>query len=492
MLQLRPHQIAGLDALRQGFAEGHRAQMLYGPCSFGKTECSISMLDGAAKKNKRSAMLLDLKVLCAQTSARFQKYDIDHGVIQPESPRYRPHLPIQVAMIQTLEARGGFPAVDLLVIDEAHVMRKSVVEFVANNPKVKVVGLSGSPFTKGLSRTYSNVVSSCTINELVAQSYLIQPRIFIAKQIDMTGAKKVAGEWSDKEASERGIKITGDVVSEWVTKTHEVFGKPVKTIVFSAGVAHGADLSEKFAEAGYNFVSVSYKNTEEFKREVLEDFMRPDTKINGLIATDLLSKGFDCPDVQIGISARPFSKSLSSHVQQLGRVMRTHPEKSQAIWLCHSGNFLRFRDQWDDLCENGVKVLHDGAEKTKSEPTEVEKKEAKCPQCGHLWHGGVDTCSHCGFVRIKRNEVVNVAGEMAELTKPIPKTKAYKADKETFYAELLGYCALRNKKDGFAYYKFREMFGEDPPKNRPVPIEPSLETNQWIKSRFIAFSKRKI
>lgn len=189
-LTLRPHQVATLDKLRAGFAAGHRAQILYGPCGFGKTEVAVAMMDLAAQKNRRSAMLIDLKLLCAQTSARLQKYAIDHGVIQPQSPRWRPELPIQVCMVQTLEARGGFPAVDFLVVDEAHTLRASVIEFVKNNPSVKVIGLSGSPFTKGLGGTYTKVVSAITVNELAASGYLMQPRVFIAKQIDMVGAKK--------------------------------------------------------------------------------------------------------------------------------------------------------------------------------------------------------------------------------------------------------------------------------------------------------------
>ena len=79
-----------------------------------------------------------------------------------------------------------------------------MIEFIQNNPRVKVVGLSGSPFTKGLANTYTSVVSAITVNELVERGLLIQPRIFIAKQIDMAGAKKIGGEWSDKEATERG------------------------------------------------------------------------------------------------------------------------------------------------------------------------------------------------------------------------------------------------------------------------------------------------
>ena len=185
--------------------------------------------------------------------------------------------------------------------------------------------------------------------QLVAQKVLCPLRVFIAKEIDMTGAKKVAGEWSQAEATERGMKITGDIVSEWIKKTHEIFGKPRKTIIFCSGVAHGADLSKKFAERGYNFVSISYKDDDDFKRDAIEDFSKPDTEIHGLIATDILTKGFDVPDVMIGVSARPFRKSLSSHVQQMGRVMRGHPDKEFAVWLDHAGNYLRFREDWDEV-----------------------------------------------------------------------------------------------------------------------------------------------
>jgi len=490
-LELRPHQSSTIQKLREGFLKGHRAQMLYLPCGGGKTEIAVSMLDASQQKGKRNAMIVDLTLLCAQTSARLQKYDIDHGVIQPKSPRYRPEMPIQVCMTQTLEARGGFPSVDFLVVDEAHTMRASVIEFIRNNPKVRVVGLSGSPFTKGLGSVYSNVVSAITINELVDQGFLIQPRVFIARQIDMTGAKKVAGEWSDKEATERGIKITGDIVTEWVAKTHEIFGGPKKTIVFCAGVAHGADLVEKFSQAGFNFISVSYKDDEDYKRQVLDDFSKPDTDIHGLIATDLLTKGFDVTDVCIGVSARPFSKSFSAHVQQLGRIMRPHEDKEQAIWLDHAGNFLRFRDQWDELCSEGVSELKDGAEKTKPEPTDQEKEASKCPKCSHLWPANTDTCPQCGFIRARRNDVVNVAGEMREIT-PGQKPEKYSAEvKEDWYAQLLGYCEEKGIKPGFAYHKYHDKFKVYPSMAKPAPKEPTVEIRNWIKSRQIAWQKAK-
>ncbi len=485
-LVLRAHQTTIIDKLRAGFAAGNRTQVLYGPCAFGKTEVAISLMHAAALKGKRSAMVLDRRVLCTQTSARLLKYRIGHGVLMAGSPMYRPDQKIQVCTAQTLEKRESFPAVDLLIVDEAHCMRAETVAFIKSHPRVNVIGLSGSPFTRGMGAVYSSVESAVTIDQLIDQGWLIRPRVFIAKEIDMTGAKKVGGEWTAADVTKRGSQIVGDIVSEWVGKTHEIFGGPRKTIVFCAGVAHGEDLAKKFGEAGYNFVSISYRDDDDYKADVLAEFDKPDSSIVGVIATDILTKGFDQSDVMIGVSARPFSKSFSSHVQQIGRIMRTHPNKEQAIWLDHAGNYLRFRDQWDDLCVNGVQELDDGAEKPKPEPSDEEKKQAKCPSCGALWPAKSDVCSHCGHVRLRKSQVVEVAGQMHELG--AKKNTAISAEiKASWYAQLLGYAEQHNQKPGSAYYRYIEKFGVAPSMKKPKPTPPSNEVRDWITSRLIAY-----
>lgn len=485
-MELRPYQLDILDKLREGFAQGHRAQILYAPTGGGKTEMAIALMDATAKKYNRAAMVLDRIVLCDQTSKRLSKYSIDHGVMQSGHWRYRPYERIQVCSAQTIEKRGAFPGLNLLIIDECHAQRAQTIEFIKNNPDVKVIGLSATPFTKGLGSVYSNVVCSATTEQLVGEKHLVPLRVFIAKEIDMTGAKKVAGEWSKDEAGERGMQITGDVVAEWVKKTHEIFGGPKKTIVFCANVAHGADLAEKFGAAGYNFVAISYRDSDEYKREVVDEFSKPDTNIHGVIATDILTKGFDVSDVMIGVSARPFTKSLSSHIQQMGRVMRPHTGKDFALWLDHSGNYIRFREEWEQVYHDGVDALQDDKEKPKKEKTAAEKKEAKCPQCGHLWPGDADTCPSCGHVRARQNKVVNIPGELQELG-----GGATRDVKQSWYSQLMQIQIDRNYSPGWLGHKFREKFGMFPRGLVEVPAPTSLEVLRWEKSRRIAWAKSK-
>lgn len=486
MLSLRPYQERCIDSLRKGFHAGHQSQILYMPTGAGKTETAIALMQATQLAGNRCAMVLDRRVLCNQTSQRLDKYNIDHGVLMSGHFRFRPHEPIQICSAQTLEARGSFPGLKLLIVDEAHAVRKETAEFIKSTG-IRSIGLTASPFTKGLGNIYTNVVNGITTHELVSEGSLVPLKIFIAKEIDMTGAKKVAGEWSQKEAAERGIQITGDVVSEWIAKTHEIFGGPKKTIVFCSGVAHGADLATRFAESGYNFVSLSYRDDDQFKQDVIDEFSKPDSSIHGLIATDILTKGFDVPDVMIGISARPFTKSLSSHIQQMGRVMRPCYGKDFALWLDHSGNYLRFKDDWEEIYSSGVESLDDGREKPKKEPTKKEKEQAKCPKCSHVWPAKSDICSHCGHVRMRKNDVLEKPGNLIELGYSLQND----ADmKRSFYQQLYHIEINRNYKKNWARNAFKDKFGSFPMFN-DFPVEPTETTLRWVKSRLIRFAKRR-
>lgn len=489
MLQLREHQLAVVQKINENFANGHTRQLLYAPTGFGKTEVATAIMKAVAENYEKTAMVLDRIVLVNQTSLRLSKYGIEHGVMQSGHWRFRPEERIQICSAQTLEKRKNPPQIDLLIIDECHVLRKSVVDYIKNNPQTRVIGLTATPFTKGLGDIYTHVVGASPTGDLIENGWLVPLKVFIAKEIDMVGAKKVAGEWAADEVSERGMKIIGDVVSEWAKKTYEIFGKPVKTIVFCAGVEHGRALEKRFEEAGFNFKSISYKEDDDYKRMIIEDFARPDTDINGLIATDILTRGFDVTDVLIGISARPFSKSFSSHVQQMGRVMRAHEGKEFGVWLDHSGNYLRFKDDWDRVFDHGVDELEGGiTEKAKKEPTEREKIEAKCPSCGALWIWKSDECGECGYVKKRVAQVQVVDGQLEELA--AANAKLHINNKE-FYAELRYYAMSRGYKEGWAAHKYKEKFGVYPNglgKN-VKPVSP--QTMNWIRSRMIAYTKAK-
>ena len=489
MLELRPHQLEVVEKIREGFEQGHTRQLLYAPTGFGKTEVAMAIMKTIADDFKKTAMMLDRVVLVDQTSIRLTKYGIEHGVMQAQHWRKRPDERIQICSAQTIEKRGTGLNIDLLIIDECHITRRGTVEFIKNNPQVKVIGLTATPFTKGLGDIYTHVVGATPTGDLIEKGWLVPLKVFIAKEIDMTGVVKQMGEYKADDVTKRGMAITGDIVGEWIKKTHEVFGGPRKTIVFCAGVEHGRDLVKQFGDAGYNFVSISYKEDDQYKKDMIELFSQKDTEIHGLIATDILTRGFDVTDVMIGVSARPFSKSFSSHVQQLGRVMRPHEGKEFGLWLDHSGNFLRFREDWDRIYTEGVDKLDEGSvERTRKEPTEKEKLQSKCPECKALWTSTTNICHSCGHERQNLNMILTLPGQLEELQEANRKLQIANKD---FYAELLYYGRIKGYKEGWAAVKYKEKFGSYPNGLPKEAKAPTVQTLGWIKSRMIAYSKGK-
>lgn len=483
-LQLREAQLKGVEMLREGFAAGHRCQMLYLPTGGGKTEIAISMMEMAAGKGNRSAMILDRRNLVNQTSQRLDKYRIPHGVMMAGSGRMHGYEKIQICSAQTLEKRGAASNLQVLFVDEAHQIRTETKRFIANNPSLRVIGLSASPLTKGLGKVFTHVVSPISTNKLVDDNLLIMPTIYCAREIDMTGAKKVAGEWSSDDVGSRATKISGDIIATWIEKTTHHFGGPVKSIVHCASVAHGAELAQKFSAAGHNFVAISYKDDEDFKLAAYEEFSKPDSSIRGLIAVDMLTKGFDCVDVLCSVMARPFSKSVSSVIQQCGRVMRTAEGKAHAILIDHAGNFLRHGDQIMQIFEDGIHELDDGAEKPAKEKSIKEKEACKCPECSALLRS--DSCS-CGWVRPVRSKVENVPGAVEEFArKAIEKT-----ERQDFYSQLLGLAKERGYADGWAAHKFKDKFDSFPDGLKKTPAQCGPKVANYVRSKQIAWANRR-
>lgn len=505
LIELRPYQMASIDGLREGIRAGHRSQILMAPTGAGKSIIAAHLLAEAARKYSRAAFVVDRINLVDQTSAVLDRYGIDHGVIQAGHWRFRPYERIQVCSAQTIEKRGFFPNLNLLIVDEAHATRRLTAELIKTRSDLSVIGLTATPFTKGLSGIYSNLVNVCTTNELIHDGYLVPLKMYAAKAIDMTGAKVVGGEWAEKEIEKRGLEIIGDIVAEWVDKTLYHFGGPVKTIVFSATVEHGEELCRQFNAAGYNFQQISYKDSDdEHRRALIEEFRKPDSQIAGLVSCEVFTKGFDVPDIMCGIAARPYRKSLSSHIQQLGRVMRSFPGKEFGLWLDHCGNALRFRDDTEEVFQHGMKTLADGDRdaKVRKEPTPKEREDWSC-SCGYVFERALPVCPSCGKERVRQALVENIAGIMEELTgrasdSKAAKKKAFLKDKESVWRQLCSHASDRKKGDKekaekWAKAQYKGIYGQWPawPYSSGFVDQISPELKGEVDRRFLAYMKGK-
>jgi DNA repair protein RadD len=413
---LRGYQADAIDALRAEIRAGKRRLILCAGTGAGKTLTSAHLLKEAQRKGSYSLFIVDRVALVDQTSAVFDEYGIRHGVVQGLNERWAPHEDVQVCSAQTLARRSLPRSPSLIVVDEAHARYKATLDYMARHPQAICIGLTATPFTSGMGNEWDGIVNVRSTRLLIEDGHLIEPTIYVAKSPDdeELGLNSY-GEFTDESATTAGIRIVGDVVQEWVAKVHEHFGGPVKTIVFSPTVEHGRELCAAFNAAGYNFQQISYLDRDDDSRaEKITEFRRPDSMITGLVSCGVLTKGFDVPDCLVGVSCKPYRKSLSSHMQEIGRVMRSAPGKSKALWLDHSGNVERFALDMFDVWQNGAGDLSK-AEKRDSiarKRDHATREAVKCPQCSGTMRGAVCMC--CGWERPARSGIVAVDGALKE------------------------------------------------------------------------------
>ncbi|MGE0797271.1 MAG: DEAD/DEAH box helicase family protein [Lautropia sp.] len=507
-LVLRDYQSTSVEALRDRIRQQVRALMYYLPTGGGKSLILAFFAMAAYRKGRRVFVVVDRRVLVEQISATFYRYGIPHGIVMAGMGRYDPESLIHVASVQTLEAMGMMPAVDMICIDEAHIKRASIFGWMKAMPRTVFLGVSATPTTDGLAEGGydKQVVVGGTTNRLVADGHLVMPIFYAAKPLDMTGAKTVAGEWSDAEVEERGLRVVGDVVSE-VIQTREAHfpGRRPKMIGFSATVDHGRELCRQFNERGLRVEQISYKDTDDDRRrELIDEFKRPSSMIDGLVSVEALTRGFDVVDIEIGFCARPLRKSFSTHIQMLGRIMRPAPGKRKAYWLDFGGNVLRFWDDMHELFEHGVTELDDKklADKPRPEPDEKTIKQVKCQKCGYILPPRAELCPACGHKRQRMSMVENVAGTMVLVgSKAVPATGKYAflADRDSIWRQL-SHMAL-DKYDGdvdraqkYAQAKYHGVYGEfarrrvDPENVQP----PCKELAGRITHDNIAYARRRV
>jgi superfamily II DNA or RNA helicase len=411
---LRPYQIDAVLRVRKAYQNGARNVLLCSPTGSGKTRIAACVSYLTSSRGKHSHFVVDRENLVEQTSGTFDEFRIGHGIIKQKHWRYRPYERVQICSVQTLMRRGwpSEPEPDLITVDECHAVHKITAERLGKGD-VRGLGLTATPFTPGLGKIYDALINVETTNRLIEQGALVPYRIFAPSEPDMAGVKVSKGEWEQKEATKRALKVVGDCVAEYLKH-----GNGKKFICSAITVDHARELHRQFMAAGVQCAVYTSKESEEECDEIVGEFRKPDSFIRGLITVSKATKGFDVPDVGVVIMARPLRKSLADHIQLMGRGLRTSQEtgKTELIILDHSGNCERFWEDMNEFFETGALELDDGKKKPKKVKPKSKPEDAltKCPHCRAL-HKPAPFCPSCGHEYPKRQTVQHVAGTLQEM-----------------------------------------------------------------------------
>lgn len=498
MKTLHPHQESAIERLRQALRNGYRRPVLQAPTGFGKTVVAAHIVGSALDKNRRVIITVPALSLVDQTVREFHAAGLDDiGVIQADHRMTDYSKSVQVASVQTLQRRG-IPKADLVLIDECHRMSALYDKWFSDDEwaHVPFIGMSATPWTRGLGRLYDTLIVAATTRDLIAKGFLAPFRVLApvgaAPKPDLTGVRTVAGDFHEGDLSKAMQKreLVADIVKTWIEK-----GEQRPTFCFAVDRAHAQSLVARFKEAGVACDYIDAETPPNEREMVRRRFHNGDIQVVVNIA--VLTTGIDW-DVRCIVFARP-TKSEMLFVQIIGRGLRTAKGKTDLLILDHSDTTARLgfvTDIHHTRLSGGKMALEDITERETK-----ERLPKACKQCGTMMAPQVQKCPACGFERELISDVISRPGELVELNE-FRETKVAKKRNDTddwaakidFIAQVRGYAEDYGKTAGWVAWKYKDYYGVWPndPKVRHAPAkECGMEVRMWIKAMNMRFVKAK-
>jgi DNA repair protein RadD len=462
-MKLRDHQVKAVEMLRNSLRRGNNRPILAAPCSFGKTITAAYLLSEAAKKGKRGIFICDRVKLVQQALDAFDREGLEVGVMQGQHERQDYRAPIQIASIQTIARRKNLPEFDFAIVDECHVHYKTTQYMMDRYSAVPFIGLSATPYSKGLGKAYNDLVIPITPEELLEQKYLCPVDYYGGAHVDTSKIKPRALQTGGSDfdpyalakATEDDEGLVGDIVRNWFK-----YAEGRQTIAFSPSIKHSKEMVDIFNANGVPAVHIDgYMDPEE--RSVIFD-AHDAGEFLILSCSRLLNTGYDAPKVSCLIDCFP-TRSTIAYVQRAGRIMRTYEGKESAIYLDHAGNVSRHGFAEHIIPEE----LHDGEKSFKEKNQVKEKKEKKvhdCPQCHGKFTG---LRCRCGFEIMVKEKLESDSSELKKLTPEKRNRVTPGEEKSRWLSELCLYAVKKGYKQGWASHQYRERFGVWPNKITP-------------------------
>jgi DNA repair protein RadD len=459
---LRPDQEEAIKKARFSLMTGLRRILMMAATGFGKTVVIAEMIRSALAKGKRVILTVPAISLINQTIDKLIAHGISRyeiGIIQAKTPE-SPDAPIQVASIQTLWGRpeDKMPKADLVLIDEAHILYKFYSKWMnwASWKEIPFIGATATPGSRGLGKLYAEMIVAGTTKELIGKGLLCKFEAYApAVKPDLSQVQVVAGDYNEKQLAKEMSRapLVADCVTTWLAK-----GENRPSLVFAVDRAHARLLQEKFQKAG---IAAEYidGNTPREERDAI-GLRLESRKTQVVVNIGCLTMGVDWPFVSCIVLARP-TKSEMLYVQIIGRGLRNHPGKVNCLILDHSDTSVRL----GLVDEIEFTELDDGSPKKPSKKERDKPLPKECGMCGCIKPAGVRKCPHCGFEPKPQSKVQQIDGELVQISGKPPKYDT--ATKQAWYGQLLRIADETGRKEGWAYYKYKEKFGVGPRQQHP-------------------------
>lgn len=382
-VQDREYQVTARDRVFGEWGRGTASTLLVLPTGTGKTIVAGMVHRKAIDDHgRRGLFIAHREELIRQAVDKLGRFDLQCSVEMgdargraDEGLLGKPD--VVVATVQTLQKKRleswnprEFGAI---TIDEAHHARASTYQNVLKHFKdYWLLGITATPDRgdgQNLGATFESLAFEYPLRTAIREGHLV-PLVTarLRTSVDLRAIRTTGGDYNQGDLEEA---IGPEIEPLARSIVAEVGERP--TVVFLPDVGSSELMADALAKLGLPAESVSGKMRKADRRDTLDRFT--DGKFQALTCCDLLTEGWDEPQVSCVVICRP-TRKRNRYAQMIGRGTRPHPSSGKVdclivdfAWettsqheLCTPIDLFDDSTVDDEVLEAAEQLLKEGAE----------------------------------------------------------------------------------------------------------------------------------
>ena len=325
-VELYEHQTVTLQEIQKRREAGVKAFLIVLPTASGKSKIVEEDLREFAKSRQ------DFKGLILVPGVNILADWEDR--IRASSPELKDKIEIKTYAYMARHYADVQPDYyNYLVVDEAHhavaPVLKRVIQYFNTEFTIGLTATDQRPDKKKLETVFGTYSTSLSLKEAMEKEVVAKANVYrIETNIDLSQVRFNGKDYVNADLEKR-IRVTSrnelivSVLEEYFTSGEAGLRQGV---IFCVNVNHANEMAKLLNNAG--MTAASYTGQTKNSTELMEDFKQK--RIRFLCACNMISEGWDYPELGILVMARPtLSKVL--YLQQIGRGLRKTDVKKNVI-----------------------------------------------------------------------------------------------------------------------------------------------------------------
>ncbi|MGB1201873.1 MAG: DEAD/DEAH box helicase family protein, partial [Cognaticolwellia aestuarii] len=395
---LRPYQQEAVEKTIAHFRKTDNAAVIVLPTGAGK---SLVIAELARIAKQKILVLAHVKELVEQNAEKYSSYGLQASIFSAGLKQKSLSHQVTFASVQSLSRNLSQlnEHYSLLIIDECHRVSddensqylKIIKTLKENNPKLKVLGLTATPYRLGIGWIYhkhyhgfvrgseaspfKQCIFELPLRYMIKNQFLTPPKEVDAalSHYDFSSLKSDSfGRFNQDDLNtllKENTRATQSICRNILTLSETRKG----VMVFAATVRHAQEVLSYFPQQHSALIT---GDTPAQKRdEIIHSFKSK--RLKYLINVSVLTTGFDAPHVDFIAILRP-TESVSLYQQIVGRGLRLSEGKLDCLVIDYAGN--------------GFDLFYPEVGNKKAD-SDNEPVQVLCPGCGfaNIFWGKTDS-----------------------------------------------------------------------------------------------------